>query len=120
MKNILFLIIALVGSTFAYAQKTQKSYYPAYLINTNTVERVATEQQLKTKSIAVQTLLLDYPVLEDLSTFSSKEKYGVINASLVTSIDDDNPKYKIFHLTNGQEYKVKKSKQSNQSIALFR
>jgi len=119
MKNLLFLTIALVGSTLTYAQTTKKSYYSAYLINTNTVEQVAKEQQLKHKSVGIEVLLLDYPVLDTLSTFSSKEKYGIINSTLVKSIDEDE-KYKTFHLTNGKDYKVRKSKQSSQSVALFR
>lgn len=109
MKNIVLILVIVFGIVaVSFGQKTEKSYYPAYVANTKTLERIAKESQLRTKDFDVEIFILDYPVLDDLNQFFKKKKYSMINESLVKDIEETS-KYKIFIFTNGKRYKVKKN-----------
>lgn len=119
MKKLLFLVFMLVlTSVTTNAQKTVKSYQSAYLINRESAERIAKEQQLNKKTIAVQMFLIEYPVLDSLKNFNPKEKYSLINNALISAVvtSDDN-KAVTFFLKNGEVYKVKKKHQVKKYIA---
>jgi hypothetical protein len=98
-----------------YAQKTVKVYEPVYLLNTETARRVAMEQQLKQKSVPVQILLIDYPILDSLKNYNPKEKYSLINDKLISAIATTE-KYTLYYLKNDQIYKVKKKKRTNVAL----
>jgi hypothetical protein len=93
----------------SFSQRTEKTYYPAYIDNKQLAAKFASEQQLHKKSIQIEILLLDYPILENLNEFSKKERYSIINSELVLSIEETT-KFKVFILTNKIIYKVRKSK----------
>jgi hypothetical protein len=116
MKKLLFMVAMLVLTTVAtYAQKTIKMYQPAYLINRESAERIAKEQQLNKKTVSVQVFMLDYPVLDSIENFNKKDKYSLINSALITSVIESN-KTTTFILTNGVAYKVKKKNQINRIL----
>lgn len=108
----------LVLTTVAtYAQKTIKMYQPAYLINRESAERIAKEQQLNKKTLSIQVFMLDYPVLDSIETFKRKEKYSLINSMLISSVEvSKNNKFTTFLLINGVKYKVKKKHQVNRML----
>lgn len=115
MKKILFLVFTLtliIGKI--YAQRTVKTYQPAYVINSETAKRIASEQQLNKKSVEIQLLLIDYPILEKIEEYNRRQKYSLINDSLIlTVMDSDDGKYTLFYLKNNEIYKVKNKKRIN-------
>jgi hypothetical protein len=100
------------------AQKTVKSYQSAYLINRESAVRIAKEQQLNKKTVAVQVFLIEYPVLDSIKNYNPREKYSLINSDLISAVvtSDDNRGITFF-LKNGEVYRVKKKRQVNTYFA---
>lgn len=115
-KYTLLSLFILSIMSVSYCQKTVKTYDPAYVINTKTLERIALESQLNQQSFEVQVFIMDYPILDDLTTYSKHQKYSMINTKLIKLVIDGK-KIQTFYLTNGKKYRVKKSKRINRQIS---
>lgn len=118
MKKLLFLVFMLLLANFtASAQRTTKTYQSVYIINSETAQRIALEQQLNKKTFSVQAFLAEYPVLDDLKDFNPKEKYGLINDALISAVASSaNGKWTFYYLKNNQIYKVKKKRTTNRTL----
>lgn len=114
-KLTLLFAILLITTLNVVGQRTVKTYQQAYVLNTETAKRIATEVQLSHKSSTIQIFLIDYPVLDEISDFDPKKRYSLINDDLIVDyIEDD--KFITFNLINKKVYKVKKKKRTDQII----